>query len=151
MNSTGQNICWSLPQNGLTLGIQCGDGFVSLLLKNVGQTPLQVLSHVLSGEVHLDWFRIRLTARGKDHTIRLSEARDRSPRITRTLAPGESLMHRVDVVSWAKRRANQCVIFEPGEVALWASYRVQNEKTVWNGDLEAGPAGWIIPIDGLSK
>lgn len=144
-NGPDKDIFWSQSCNDLILGLQCTDDHVSLLLKNTGPNPLHVLSHVMAGDIHLDWFRLKVTVNGRDRFIRLSDDRNRSARIVKTLAPGESLLHRVDVLAWAKRAVNGSVPLKPGDARVLAGYGVHNDAAVWNGELEAGPVKWLIP------
>jgi hypothetical protein len=132
-------ITWGTPSNHLRLGLSVpGDGgVVELHLENVGTQPLKVLSHVDAGELHFDWYRLRLEdAQGRSTTVRLLDARERSAEISATLDPGGSLTHRVNAADWA-RRDGQPV--SPGTYKVWATYDVTIGDGHWQGHLETGP------------
>lgn len=134
---------WGDPVGGLRLGVQGADARELLLrLANVGRAPLEVLSHVLAAEVHLDWYTLRLQgADGAVRTLRLMDARNKAGVVRVSLAPGEDLAHRVNVAAWARRPVNGAVPLAPGVYRLSASYEVDRADPGdhWRGRLEAGP------------
>jgi hypothetical protein len=140
------DIRWGSPVNGLRLGVSGGAGFAELSLENVGTQPLTVLSHVNAGEMHLDWFTLRLRAgSGAARDLHLLADRDKSGRVKVTLEPGKSLQHRVDVQRWAARPVNGNAPLAAGSYELRATYEVEAGEPHWSGKLEAGPATLTIP------
>ena len=133
-------IHWGTPVNGLRLGVAGGAGVAELSLENIGGTPLRVLSHVNAGEVHLDWFTLELRDRRGERTLHLMAERNKSGRVEVTLAPGQSLEHRVDLQAWAVRPDNGGKDLAEGDYELRASYEVPSGEPVWSGKLTAGPA-----------
>jgi hypothetical protein len=139
-------IHWGTPVNGLRLGVAGGAGFAELSLENVGTQPLVVLSHVNAGEVHLDWFLLRLKdSHGTVRELHLLDDRDKSGRVQVTLTPGKSLQHRVDVQRWATKPANGSAALHDGSYELRAVYEVEAGEQHWSGKLEAGPAPLSVP------
>jgi hypothetical protein len=114
---------------------------VRLTLENVGRRPLEVLSHVAAGEIHLDWFTIHLD----DRRIVLLDSRNRSIPVRARLAPGESLAHDVDLAAWAMRGPNGRAPLAPGDHEARGSYEVPADETAWTGRLEAGPVPLRVP------
>ncbi len=140
------DVRWGAPADGLRLGIAAGSPTVALHLENVGETPLEVMSHVLAGEVHLDWYRLTVVTRdGERREIVLRDARDRSAPIRVGLAPGESLHHEVDVAAWAARGVNGGRPLPAGAAQVAAEYRVDPGLGAWTGRLEAGPVALTVP------
>jgi hypothetical protein len=140
------DIRWGSPVNGLRLGVSGGAGFVELSLENVGTQPLTVLSHVNAGEIHLDWFTLRLRdGSGGTRALHLLADRDKSGGVKVTLEPGKSLQHRVDVQRWAARPANGSAPLSAGSYELRATYEVEAGEPHWSGKLEAGPVTLTIP------
>jgi hypothetical protein len=134
------DIHWGTPVNGLRLGVAGTAGMAELSLENVGAAPLRVLSHVNAGEIHLDWFTVELRDRGgAERTLHLMAARNKSGRVEVTLAPGQSLQHRVDLQAWAVRAENDGKELAEGDYALRATYQVEPEEGRWSGKLTAGP------------
>jgi hypothetical protein len=132
-------IHWGTPVNGLRLGVAGGAGMAELSLENVGGAPLRVLSHVNAGDIHLDWFTIELRdGRGAERTLHLMAERNKSGRVEVTLAPGQSLQHRVDLQAWAARGDNGGEL-AAGDYALRATYEVEPGEQHWSGKLPAGP------------
>jgi len=133
---------WGRPSNGLRLGIAVEGPVAHLLLEDVGDGPLEVMSHVeAGGEVHLDWFTIVVGER----VIELAGPRNRSALVPVTLEPGGRLHHAVDVAAWAARPQNGGEALAPGEHPARATYEVGPERDRWSGRLEAGPVTLSIP------
>lgn len=124
----------------LTLELSARDGAAVLTLTNHSRTVLRVLSHVEASDVHLDWFKLTLTAPGgAPRTLRLSDARDESGRVIVDLAPEKSVEHVVDVQAWAARTPNSGQRFVPGSYQMIAEYAVGEGGNFWTGTLTAGP------------
>lgn len=139
------NVVWGEPLNGLRLGLEKNDGDLILHLRNVGQVPLEVLSHVDAGEVHLDWFTLNLQdEKGNNHQVTLLDNRDESGIVLVDLAPGEGLQHTVDVTDWATREANYHRAVVPGRYQLSAVYDAPDRGNNWVGRLEVGPIEWTL-------
>jgi hypothetical protein len=134
-------IRWGSAADGLRLGIAADGPIAHLFLEDVGDEPIEVMSHVeAEGEPHFDWFTILVDG---VHTILLAGRRNRSAPVRRTLAPGERLHHAVDVPVWAGRAPN--LPLEAGEHEARARYEVEPGRAVWSGRLEAGPVMLAIP------
>ncbi len=141
--STEGAITWGHSQHGLTLGLVAEGATLRLLLKDIGDAPLEVLSHVQAQDVHLDWYTVRLKdAQGHERTIRFVEDRDRSAQVKAHLEPGKSLEHTVALGDWASRAANGGQSLAAGTYQVTAAYEVKPESAggCWSGRLEAGPA-----------
>lgn len=159
------------PVAGLALGLAVGGPnfasrapiTVTLALKNTSSAPIVVNSHVETDEVHLDWFEIELAyplptrpgepcrADFEGHALRrvrvgLSDDREESARIERTLDPGEVLRHRVDLRGWMARAVNGGQSPGPGRYRVSARYRVQAGDGPWIGELSAPPR--LLTIEG---
>lgn len=132
---------WSPAECGLRLGIETiGAASVRLKLHNVGDRPLEVLSHVLAaGETHLDWFTVLLDGHSGTRTLALLDERNRSAAVRVTLQSGAQLRHEVDVAAWAARAVNGGVALEPDTYRARARYSVPADHAAWSGQLEAGP------------
>jgi hypothetical protein len=142
---TAAAITWGQPVDNLRLGLTTAGTTVGLHLQNTGATPLEVMSHVATHELHLDWYTLQVTPPdGAPFTIRLYDSRNRSAPIKQTLAPGEALAHRIDAVAWAARPANGSHTLSPGMYQLAASYDVPADAGVWAGRLKAGPVEWVL-------
>jgi hypothetical protein len=135
-------LAWGQPEGGLRLGIG-GEraSAVRIALENVGDAALQVLSHVQARERHYDWFTPVLDGRRE---LTLADDRNRSARVTVSLAAGESLEHELDLTDWAARAINGATPLEAGTYAVGVRY-VVSENGVWNGHLEAGPVPLLVP------
>lgn len=134
---------WGEPVDGLRLGLAPRDAAIELVLQNVGETDLEVLSHVAAGEIHLDWYTLRLQDAGGDtRTLRLLDARDESGVVRATVAPGESVRHRVAVGEWAARPVNGGQPLAPGTYQVSATYAAPPRGKTWSGEIEAGPVQW---------
>jgi hypothetical protein len=117
---------------------------VGLHLQNTGDTPLEVMSHVATHELHLDWYTLQVTPPdGAPFTVRLYDSRNRSAPIKKTLAPGEALAHRIDAAAWAARPVNGSHTLLPGRYQLAAAYDVPTDEGAWAGRLDAGPVAWV--------
>lgn len=135
-------LVWGQPEGGLRLGVGGEHArAVRIALENVGDAALEVLSHVEAGERHYDWFTLVLDGRRE---LTLADDRNRSARVTVSLAAGESLEHEVDLTDWAARAVNGAAPLAPGTYALSARYAVA-VSGVWNGRLEAGPVELLAP------
>ena len=128
----------------------------TVTLTNIAHEPLLVLSHIKTHETHLDWYHFRLAhfepdkqgrcdaahARRVERKLDLWDDRDKSVPVRRTLAPGESITHTVDLQAWAKRRTNGAKPIAPGPYTVYVNYAVRAEEEtprykVWTGTLEA--------------
>ena len=135
-------LVWGQPQGGLRLGIDGEHASAArIALENVGDAPLEVLSHVEAGERHYDWFTLVLDG---VRELTLADDRNRSARVTVSLAAGESLEHTVELTDWAARAINGAAPLAPGTYAVSARYTVSADG-VWNGRLEAGPVQLLVP------
>ena len=124
---------------------------LSIDLSNVGRDTLQVLSHVATHETHLDWYTIRLKpldacsfpiAAGKApkaRTLRLTDARDKSAPVTKTLRPGDFIRHQVNLQTWALRKINGQSLIREGCYQVEVTYTVQREKGAWKGYIRSAP------------
>ena len=133
-------ITWGDAVGGLRLGVSTDTNVVRVHLENVGKEPLDVLSHVLANEVHLDWYLLHLEdEKGQARLLRLWDDRDESGAVRVRLEPGARIKHDVDVVSWSARPINGEKTLAPGSYKVRASYNVQPGRNTWTGRLEAGP------------
>lgn len=138
-------VTWGTPAEGLRLGLTTAGNMVGLHLENVGDTPLEVMSHVATHELHLDWYTLQVSPPdGGSFRIRLYGDRDRSAAVKKTLAPGDALTHRIDAVAWAARSANGGHALAPGTYQLSATYDVPRDEGAWAGKLTAGPVEWVV-------
>jgi hypothetical protein len=134
---------------------------VTVILKNVSDAPIAVLSHIATHETHLDWYRFQLAylapdgkgrcdpkhARHATRDIAIADARDKSIPIVQTLAPGASVTHTVDLQAWANRRINGATRIPPGAYQVSVAYKVTakdggfigEQEKVWRGALESPP------------
>ncbi|HEU4451924.1 MAG TPA: hypothetical protein VFR81_02655 [Longimicrobium sp.] len=130
------------PVDGLRLGIASSGSAVLLRLENVGDAPLEVLSHVSAREDHLDWHALRLEGLdGAVRTLRFRDVRDKAGIARARLAPGGTLDHRVDPAAWALRGINGGVPLAPGRHRATALYDTAGTSSGdhWRGRLSAGP------------
>jgi hypothetical protein len=143
MSDVGENanaVTWGRPEGGLALGLSAEGAFALLHLRNVGAEPLTVLSHVVAGGFHFDWYRLALRdADGNARVLSLYDERDESEVVTSRLAPGESLQHRIDIQGWASREVNGGERLAPGAYQMSAVYEAGPRGATWSGRLEAGP------------
>jgi hypothetical protein len=131
----------------------------TVVLKNVSESPLAVLSHIATHETQLDWYRFRLEylapdekgrcdpahARRATRDIGIVDDRDKSIPIVRTLAPGGSITHTVDLQAWANRRINGATRIPPGLYQVSVVYRVTargggflgEKEHIWRGIVES--------------
>lgn len=145
MNSGSASVSWGEPLRGLRLGVATDGSEVELHLQNVGTTPLEVLSHVKAGEVHLDWYKLRLEdEKSNSRELRLMDNRNRSAIVQAHLEPGASIQHQVDIVAWAARSVNGAQPLDVATYKLYAVYQVEPESDHWNGRLEAGSVVLIV-------
>ncbi|RIK46865.1 MAG: hypothetical protein DCC58_01700 [Chloroflexi bacterium] len=138
-------LTWGQPQGGLRLGLAADGAQITLALENIGKQPLEVLSHVEAGEIHLDWYTLHVASgTAPPRLIHLLDDRDESAIIRATLAPQQRLQHTIDLQAWASRPANGGAPFPPGDYQLNATYSVTPRGAVWAGRLEAGPVAWVV-------
>lgn len=139
-NSNAASVSWGQQVSGLRLGLSTDGGFVELHLQNIGTAPLEVLSHVNAGDIHLDWYTLRLKDElGNTRKLELVDERDKSGIVRAHLEPGVSIQHQVDVVAWAVRSINGTKPLAAGTYKLYAVYEVEPGRNSWSGRLEAGP------------
>jgi hypothetical protein len=151
----GGGLLFGAPVRGVALGcrlaakqVKNGEAvWIELALRNVGEQPVALRSHVQADERHYDWFEVELTyptpsregcngryAGKRRQVVRLVAAREKSAPITVTLAPGKELVHRLDLAAWARRQGSTSAIVA-GFYQLRPRYTVRGEKTVWAGRL----------------
>ena len=139
------SVVWGKAAESLRLGLSASDKGVRLHLENVGSKPMEVLSHVNAGEVHLDWYILYLEDdKGDTRTLRLLDDRDESALVRVPLAPGSEITHTVDVAAWAARLPNGSKPLAAGTYKVRAVYEVKREGSNWRGRLEAGPVTLTI-------
>lgn len=132
-------VFWGETADGLRLGLSAKGGIAGLYLQNVGNVPLDVMSHISTHELHLDWYTLQMkNTSGLNRKLCLLDARDRSVAIRIHLEPRESLQHFIDVGEWARRSVNGAKPLAPGSYQLFAVYDVANEKDCWLGHLNGG-------------
>jgi hypothetical protein len=159
------------PENGLSLGIEVLDAQharIAVVVKNVTDHPIALLSHVATNEKHYDWYQIRIAwplartvhvlgregAPGKkicggrgERIVPLYGARDKSAPVKVTLGAGEQLRHEIDVASWAARSGaldadgllTDTRPLGGGWYELSVTYSVAGKKGVWNGTISSVP------------
>jgi len=135
----------SAVDTGLVLRIAAVGTTAVLTLYNGSDNPLKVLSHVDADDRHYDWFRIILAGTTETRLLHLYDDRDESGRVIVDLSPGASLAHVIDVVAWAKRKANGAKPLTPGSYRMSATYEVSDPAPVWNGRLESPAVNITIP------
>jgi hypothetical protein len=129
--------------------------FAVFELKNRSKKPVKVLSHIKTHELHYDWHRVKVTyptpsregckgryAARRTRWLTLSDERDKSYPVYRTLQPGKALSHRLDLGAWARRKVNRGFVMGGGFYKLQVEYRVSGKQTddVWTGTLRSRPA-----------
>lgn len=139
------SIVWGNEVKGLRLGVAADGDSVRLYLWNAGEIALDVWSHVAAVGVHYDWFTCSIEdGAGRVRAIGFIDNRDRSVPMRKHLAPGERLHHTIDLQSWAARRVNGGSPPAPGSYKLTATYKVDDGRDVWQGELAAGPVELVI-------
>jgi hypothetical protein len=127
------------------LGLSAQGANVEFHLKNVGEHPLDVLSHVSADIDHLDWYALRMVNQaGRERVLRFVGDRDKSGSVEAHLAPGDIIHHSVNLGQWAKRPVNGEAEIEVGRYQAWAVYEVSPPGHNWTGKLEAGPVTLAI-------
>lgn len=133
-----------------------GPLFATLALKNISKQPVTIYSHVATHETHYDWFRVKLRYPGpsregcsrrfvgrRSRWVRFVDARDKSAPVTKRLAPGQTLSHRLDLRAWARRKVNGRFALGGGFYKLQAEYHVGKAEAqsakVWGGTLRSKP------------
>ncbi len=143
---------------------------VTVTIENVSKRPISLFTHVATHETQYDWLRFRLgvwaassdvdaprlpgwkpcsahwPAAWQWTDINLTDARDRSARITRVLQPGEKLTQDIDLSDWAKRMINGTRALTAGDFRLEAIYS-NKERGQWVGTLRSAQAAFHI--DGI--
>jgi len=138
-------VCWGKPERGLMLGVSVDGTVAELHLKNTGATPLEVMSHVLTSEFHLDWYTLHLEYdEGRIRKVRLLDERDSSGPVKVHLEPEEGIQHSVDLADWVIRPINGAEPMKAGTYRLYAVYEVSPPEDAWTGRLEAGPVAMTI-------
>ncbi len=126
-----------------------GDPLVATItIKNVSKKKITLESHIATHETQLDWYTIHLDypvpsdegcaghwAGSQDRVIGLDDDRDKSVAMTATLAPGATLVHKVDLRDWPSRQRNGAKRISPGFYKIWVEYEVKNEKGLWMGKI----------------
>lgn len=139
-SSNAASVSWGKQVSGLRLGLSPDGGLVELHLQNVGTAPLEVLSHVNAGDIHLDWYTLHLTdEKGNTRKLKLVDERDKSGIVRAHLEPGGSIQHQVNVGVWATHSINGTKPLAAGTYKLYAVYEVEPGRNSWSGRLEAGP------------
>ena len=124
----------------LSLSSSVSGTTLHVVLTNGGTTPVTVLTHVeAGGRVDLDWFTVTLTIGGAARELHFMGPRNRSGRVTETLAAGASTAQDVDLAWWAQQPANGAKPLPTGKGTLTVVYEVANESGVWNGRVAAKP------------
>jgi hypothetical protein len=123
----------------LELGLGYDAPCAVVTLRNAGDVPVTVLSHVDAGQRHYDWLTIELECAGGTRVLRFADARNESALVKATLAPGETLEHRVDLAAWALRGPNGAQPIAPGAYQLTATYAVDLPGEHWRGRLVSPP------------
>ena len=130
----------STPAQTLTLSSSLNGTTLHVVLTNGGGTPLKALTHVeAGGRVDLDWFTVSVKIGGASRDLRFTGPRDRSARVTETLAAGGTTARDVDLAWWAQQPINGGKALPTGKGTLTVVYEVANETGVWNGRIEAKP------------
>ncbi len=131
--------------SGLDLRIGARGSSAIVTLYNGGRDALKVLSHVDANDRHYDWFTIVLEGASETRALHFADERDESNRVIVDLAPGEDLEHVIDVVAWARRKANGARPLASGTYRMWATYEVSDPAPVWNGKLVSPAVDITIP------
>jgi hypothetical protein len=133
----------------LSIDVEPRNLSATLTLRNTSKQPRKVLSHIQTHELHYDWFQIELTwPKAQNGTcagtgrlvLELRDSRDKSYPVTKQLAPGGSLSHKVSIPGWAARAVNKGVRLGGSYYKIVARYRVKGQSGVWNGELVTAPA-----------
>ena len=144
MQTSSGNTSSSI-NNGLELRLAAAGTTAVITLYNGGPGSLKVLSHVDAEDRHYDWFTISLIGDTETRVLHLYDDRDESHRVIVDLDPGQSLEHRIDLVAWSMRKANQTQPLAPGRYRMSATYEVSDSAPVWNGRLESPVVDISIP------
>lgn len=147
-----------LVNKGLAIAVSVGAAergdrdplLATITLKNVSSRTITLLSHVATHETHLDWTTVRLAfpvpsdegcssvwAGQGQRVLQLDDDRDKSARVAKTLAPGATLTHVVDLRDWAQRARNGGAPITPGFYKIEVEYKVAGEKGMWNGTIRS--------------
>ena len=121
----------------LELGIAARGSDAELALRNGGPETLDVLSHVDAGERHYDPFTIELENDAGTRTLRFSDDRNEAARVIEHLAPGEEIVHVIDLQAWARRKPNGSKPLTAGTYLMSATYAVAGDGSLWTGRLES--------------
>lgn len=140
--SLGFGAAWAKsppPESAAGLSIAASAdprGQLTITLTNVSEKELTVMSHVATHETHLDWFTVELRGGpGGTRTIFLDDKRDKSAPVSERLAPGEKLVHVVDLLAWAARPRNGGKPLAKGTYSMRVNYRVDGENKAWKGTI----------------
>lgn len=145
MTSTSLNQSNAINSGGLELRIFALGSSAVLTLHNGGPNPLKVLSHIDASDRHYDSFTIVLEGDPETRLLHLYDDRDESHRVIADLNPGQDLEHVIDLVAWAKRKANGARPLAPGSYRMRATYEVSEPGPVWNGKLVSPTVNITIP------
>ncbi len=129
----------------LELRISAVGATAVLTLYNGSPDRLRVLSHVEGNDLNYDWFTITLLGDTETRVLHFYDDRNESHRVIVNLNPGQSLEHQIDVVAWARRKANGARPLAPGRYRMSAIYEVSDPAPVWNGKLESPAVDITIP------
>jgi hypothetical protein len=130
----------------LTLAAAVSGTTLDVTLTNNGSTEVVVNSSVLAGaERHYDWFWVELEVAAVTRELRFQDDRNRSAIERKTLAPGASLTHTLDLAAWARRARNSAKPLPSGRGTLRAFYEVTGDREAWNGRLAASPVKVEFP------
>ena len=129
----------------------------TVTIQNRSRRTVTLASHVEAGERHHDWLAIDLRypvfsdegcgtwAGNKIRTLRFIDARDKSARVTRRLAPGKRLVQTIDLQAWATRQVNGGRPIGPGFYNVVARYEVKDASDVWRGKIASAPFQLTLP------
>jgi hypothetical protein len=104
-----------------TFAVAAHGSALDLAFTNPTKAPLTMATHVRAGIDHYDWLSVELANASTHRTLSFVEARDKSVRVDETIAPGATLVRRVDLAAWAIREGNN-IALAPGDydvVATW--------------------------------
>jgi len=157
---------WSKPINGLQLGIKAQGALITLELKNISDKTIIAYSHVETHEIQYDWFSFRVFLKDgfrltvnngiliespiSYFPVNLSDFREISAPVYKSLGPGESISHTINLFNWIGRNVNNNLKLE-GNYEIQAIYK--NEpctdcsefyKSFWTGIIETPAIPFFI-------
>src|SRR5262245_56244523 len=131
--------------NGLELTIVPSGTTIHVVLRNVGEGPLQLFGPVSGPDRrHFDYLRAEDVVGAERRTLRFTGDRDTSEIGLVELAPGAQLAEDVDLAAWATQPINGGRALAAGEHAIYVTYELTQPK-VWHGRVTAGPVSLRVP------